>query len=199
MSVKVAKKIQRNELSDDKKRSTEDKNSFKKSTEKKFQKENEKEKNNINWEEEKDILQQFLRQKYPLSNSKISKILEEKAEKYINMDEYKSFFLKYQSRNLSENIKKSKSKKLSNAPEEIKSYFDSEAKESNSVSSSDDEDEEEIDDGIESEKTISDDEDDESSNTRKRKSEFSTLDEATPKKKETPVAKWLPNGDKVMI
>ena len=115
------------------------------------------------------------------------------------MDEYKSFFLKYQSKNLSENIKKSKSKKLSNAPEEIKSYFDSEAKESNSVSSSDDEDEEEIDDGIESEKTISDDEDDESSNTRKRKSEFSTLDEATPKKKETPVAKWLPNGDKVMI
>ena len=199
MSVKVAKKIQRNELSDDKKRSTEDKNSFKKSTEKKLQKENEKEKKNINWEEEKDILQQFLRQKYPLSNSKISKILEEKAEKYINMDEYKSFFLKYQSRNLSENIKKSKSKKLSNAPEEIKSYFDSEAKESNSVSSSDDEDEEEIDDGIESEKTISDDEDDESSITRKRKSEFSTLDEATPKKKETPVAKWLPNGDKVMI
>ena len=199
MSIKVAKKIQRNELSDDKKRSTEDKNSFKKSTEKKLQKENEKEKKNINWEEEKDILQQFLRQKYPLSNSKISKILEEKAEKYINMDEYKSFFLKYQSRNLSENIKKSKSKKLSNAPEEIKSYFDSEAKESNSVSSSDDEDEEEIDDGIESEKTISDDEDDESSNTRKRKSEFSTLDEATPKKKETPVAKWLPNGDKVMI
>ena len=199
MSVKVAKKIQRNELSDDKKRSTEDKNSFKKSTEKKLQKENEKEKKNINWEEEKDILQQFLRQKYPLSNSKISKIIEEKAEKYINMDEYKSFFLKYQSRNLSENIKKSKSKKLSNAPEEIKSYFDSEAKESNSVSSSDDEDEEEIDDGIESEKTISGDEDDESSNTRKRKSEFSTLDEATPKKKETPVAKWLPNGDKVMI
>ena len=199
MSVKVAKKIQRNELSDDKKRSTEDKNSLKKSIEKKFQKENEKEKKNINWEEEKDILQQFLRQKYPLSNSKISKILEEKAEKYINMDEYKSFFLKYQSRNLSENIKKSKSKKLSNASEEIKSYFDSEAKESNSVSSSDDEDEEEIDDGIESEKTISDDEDDESSNTRKRKSEFSTLDEATPKKKETPVAKWLPNGDKVMI
>ena len=199
MSIKVARKIQRNELSDDKKRSTEDKNSFKKSTEKKFQKENEKEKKNINWEEEKDILQQFLRQKYPLSNSKISKIIEEKAEKYINMDEYKSFFLKYQSRNLSENIKKSKSKKLSNAPEEIKSYFDSEAKESNSASSSDDEDEEEIDDGIESEKTISDDEDDESSNTRKRKSEFSTLDEATPKKKETPVAKWLPNGDKVMI
>ena len=199
MSVKVAKKIQRNELSDDNKRSTEDKNSFKKSTEKKLQKENEKEKKNINWEEEKDILQQFLRQKYPLSNSKISKILEEKAEKYINMDEYKSFFLKYQSRNLSENIKKSKSKKLSNAPEEIKSYFDSEAKESNSASSSDEEDEEEIDDGIESEKTISDDEDDESSNTRKRKSEFSTLDEATPKKKETPVAKWLPNGDKVMI
>ena len=90
MSVKVAKKIQRNELSDDKKRSTEDKNSFKKSTEKKFQKENEKEKKNINWEEEKDILQQFLRQKYPLSNSKISKIIE---EKYIGMDEYKSFFL----------------------------------------------------------------------------------------------------------
>ena len=115
------------------------------------------------------------------------------------MDEYKSFFLKYQSRNLSKSIKKSKSKKLSNAPEEIKSYFDSEAKESNSPSSSEDEDEEEIDDGIESEKTISDDEDDESSNTRKRKSEFSTLDEATPKKKETPVAKWLPNGDKVII
>ena len=73
MSVKVAKKIQINELRGDKKRSTEDKNSFKKSTEKKFQKENEKEKKNINWEEEKDIFQQFLRQKYPLSNSKFQK------------------------------------------------------------------------------------------------------------------------------
>ena len=40
-----------------------------------------KKKKNIYWEEEKDILQQFLRQKYPLSNSKISKIIEEKAKK----------------------------------------------------------------------------------------------------------------------
>lgn len=47
-------------------------------------------------------------------------------------------------------------------------------------------------------KTIRDHEDDESFNTRK-KSPFSTLHEATPQKKETPVPKWLPNGDEVII
>ena len=33
--------------------------------------------------------------------------------------------------------------------------------------------------------------------TRKRKCEFSTLDETSSKKKDTSVLRWLPNGDKV--
>ena len=38
-------------------------------------------------------------------------MIEEKAENFINRDEYKSFFSKYQSRNLSAKIKKIKIKK----------------------------------------------------------------------------------------
>ena len=53
--------------------------------------------------------------------NKIEKIINEKAEKYIDMDKYQSYCLKHQSKNLTEKIKKSK--KLSNAPDEIKTFF----------------------------------------------------------------------------
>ena len=44
---------------DDKKRSAEDTNYFEKNVEKKFQKENEKQKQKINWEEEKYVLKAY--------------------------------------------------------------------------------------------------------------------------------------------
>ena len=107
-----------------------------------------------------------------------------------------------QSKEMLKNFKKSK--KLSNAAPEIQEYFDTEAKETshavNEISddnSEDDEEEEDIeDDEIEEEECITDcksstDSDDEksiekttdSSVSRKRKCEFSTLDDSLPKKK----------------
>ena len=55
MFAKIAKKLQRNGLSNDKKRSTEDKNFSKKDIEKKTQEKDGKEKKKIDWEEEKYI------------------------------------------------------------------------------------------------------------------------------------------------
>ena len=112
------------------------------------------------------------------------------------MDKYQSYFLQHQSKNLTEKIKKSK--KLSNAPDEIKSYFDYEAKESVDYSSSDDEENDNTDDDNVSTNVHSDEEiEEDTSCTRKRKCESSTLDDSSPKKKETPVVRWLPNGNKV--
>ena len=201
MSSVKSKKLPRNDQSmlnyDIKKRTTEDKSFPKKNVEKKIQKEDEKQRTKIDWEEEKDILKKYLSEKYPLSNKKIEKIINERAEKYIDMDKYQSYFLKNQSKNLTEKIKKSK--KLSNAPDEIKSFFDSEAKESVDYSSSDDEENENTDDDTVSNNIHSDEEieEEDTSSTRKRKCEFSTLDDSSPKKKETPFLRWLPNGDKV--
>ena len=169
-----------------------------KKDEKKIQKEDEKQKTKIDWEEENDILKKYLSEKYPLSNKKIENIINERAEKYIDMDKYQSYFLKHQSKNLTEKIKKSK--KLSNAPDEIKSFFDSEAKESVDYSSSEDEENYNTEDDNVSTNVQSDEEieEEDTSSTRKRKCEFSTLDEiSSSKKKDTSVVRWLPNGDKV--
>ena len=201
MSSVKSKKLPRNDQSmlnyDIKKRTTEDKSFPKKNVEKKIQKEDEKQRTKIDWEEEKDILKKYLSEKYPLSNKKIEKIINERAEKYIDMDKYQSYFLKHQSQNLTEKIKKSK--KLSNAPDEIKSLFDSEARESVDYSSSDDEENENTDDDTVSNNIHSDEEieEEDTSSTRKRKCEFSTLNDSSPKKKESPVVRWLPNGNKV--
>ena len=179
-----------------KKMTTEDKSFPKKNTEKKIEKEDEKQRTKIDWEEEKDILKKYLSEKYPLSNKKIEKIINERADKYIDMDTYQSYFLKHQSQNLTEKLRKSK--KLSNAPDEIKSYFDYEAKESVDYSSSDDEENDNTDDDNVSTNVHSDEEiEEDTSCTRKRKCESSTLDDSSPKKKDTPVVRWLPNGDKV--
>ena len=201
MSSVKSKKLLRNDQSmlnyDIKKRATEDKSFPKKDVEKKIQKEDEKQKKKIDWEEEKDILKTYLAQRYPLNAKKIEKIINERAEKYIDLDKYQSYFLQHQSKNLTEKIKKSK--KLSNASDEIKSYFDYEAKESVDYSSSDDEENENTDDDTVSNNIHSDEEieEEDTSSTRKRKCEFSTLDDSSPKKKETPFLRWLPNGDKV--
>ena len=204
MSPLKYKKQSRNDRSmlndEGKKRTTEDKSFPKKNTEKKIEKEDEKQRTKIDWEEEKDILKKYLSEKYPLSNKKIEKIINERAEKYIDMDTYQSYFLKHQSQNLTEKLRKSK--KLSNAPDEIKSFFDTEAKESvatEDYSSSEDEEHDNTDDddvssNVNSEEEI---EEEDNSSTRKRKCEFSALDDSSPKKKETPVLRWLPNGNKV--
>ena len=184
-----------------KKRTTEDENFVKKDNEKKFQKEDEKQKKKkINWEEEKEIIKKYLSERYPLSEQKIDAIIEDKAEKFIDMDKYKSFFLRHQAKNLTEKIKKSK--KLSSAPDEVKQFFDQEASETKEYySSSEEEDDDNDDNDSESEKSNSDEElpemEKNTSSTRKRKCEFSTLDETSSKKKDTSVLRWLPNGDKV--
>ena len=201
MSSVQSKKLPRNDQSmlnyDIKKTTTEDKSFPKKNVEKKIQKEDEKQRTKIDWEEEKDILKKYLSEKYPLSNKKIEKIINERAEKYIDMDKYQSYFLKNQSKNLTEKIKKST--KLSNAPDEIKSFFDLEAKESVDYSSSEDEENDNTDDDNVSTNVQSDEEieEEDTSSTRKRKCEFSTLNDSSPKKKESLVVRWLPNGNKV--
>ena len=206
MSEKSSKKLVRNGQSmnnDDKKRSTEDKNSSKKNVEKKFQIEKEKQKKKIDWEEEKDVLKAYLHKTYSLNQNKVDRIIEEKAEHYIDLDKYQSFFLKYQSKNFTEKLKKPT--KLSKASDEVKQFFDqeaSEAKESvNYSTSSDEEDDDNTDDNNESDKSSDEDlpgVEEDTSGSRKRKCEFSTLDEtSSSKKKDTSVVRWLPNGDKV--
>ena len=83
----------------------------------------------------------------------------------------------------------------------MKSYFDKEAKESvNYSTSSDEADDDKSDDDNESDKSSDEDlldVEEDTTNSRKRKCEFSSLDETSSKKKDTSVLRWLPNGDKV--
>ena len=208
MSLKSDNKSTRNGqviLNDEKKRSSENKSNFKKIIEKKSQKEDGKKEKKINWEEEKDVIESYFRQRHPMiSERKRNKIIEEKAEKYIDLEEYKTFFLKYQTKKLADKLK---SRKLSNASDNVKSYFDLEAKESYDYSSSDDDDDENINDDQESENTKpnyeeaegEEEDEEESSITRKRKDENCNLEEPSSKKskKSDKINDWLPNGDKV--
>ena len=238
MSKKVLRNGQITLNNEKKKRSAEDKNILKKNAEKKFKKEKEIKETKIDWEEEKDIIEKYLSQEYPLMNSKkIGKIIQEKANKYIDFDKYKSFFLRYQSNKATENVKKLSSsvsgkqikhnrsndmikisKKLSDAPESIKDFFDDEAKESKH-NSSDEEDEFDTneDDNSQTETDTDEEEDDESNppkleddksidmegekeddkNIRKRKCEYSNLDDSKSKKKDALHVRWLPDGNKV--
>ena len=120
-----------------------------------------------------------------------------------------------------------KSKKLSNAGDEVKQYFDDEAKEEpfaknkiiNDDSEEEEEEEDDDDDDQEEEEesknnetkslSYSDNEDNIKDNnnekirntnvSRKRKCEFSRLDDNISKKKEGLSLRWLPNGNKVSI
>ena len=75
----------------EKERSTENKSIFKENPSKTTPKENAKT-SSINWEEEKEIIKQFLHQEYPLTNKKIDKIIQDKKEKYIDINKYQTFF-----------------------------------------------------------------------------------------------------------
>ena len=87
----------------------------------------------------------------------------------------------------------------------MKEFFDqeaSEAKESVDYSTSSDEEEDDnTEDDNENDKSSDEDlpgEEEDTTSSRKRKCEFSTLDEiSSSKKKDTSVVRWLPNGDKV--
>ena len=178
---------------DQKARSSENTHISKKDAEKNFEKEDEEKKKTIDWKKERNILEKYLSEEYSLSPKKIDKIIKEKAEKYINYEKYQKYFLKHQSKRLN-NI-------LPNASKEIRQFFDEEAKETNGYSSSEEDENDDVVGDNESDKSQTDiDEDDEensNSNIRKRKCEFSALDESPPKKKDTPVLRWLPNGNKV--
>ena len=178
---------------DQKARSSENTHISKKDAEKNFENEDEEKKKTIDWKKERNILEKYLSEEYSLSPKKIDKIIKEKAEKYINYEKYQKYFLKHQSKRLNNN--------LSNASKEIRQFFDEEAKETNGYSSSEEDENDDVVGDNESEKSQTDiDEDDEensNSNIRKRKCEFSALDESPPKKKDTPVLRWLPNGNKV--
>ena len=70
----------------------------------------------------------------------------------------------------------------------------------NYSTSSDEEDDDITDDDNESDKSSDEDPPDlekDATSSRKRKCEFSTLDETSSKKKDTSVLRWVPNGDKV--
>ena len=187
-----------------KKRSSEVAGNSQSNEQKKTQKEVETfKKKEINWEEERDFLKEYLRQEYPLNSKKVDKIISEKASRYIDIEKYQSWFLKNQSKKLMKNIKKSN--KLSNAPKETKSFFDLEAKESN-VSSDEGENEDDNENTEASDSEESEPEDnvenmdkEKQLNERKRKSEFCDLDDNPSTKKNNPTLKWLPNGNKVII
>ena len=102
-------------------------------------------------------------------------------------DRYQSFFLKYQSKNFSEKLKKPT--KLSKASDEVKQFFDqeaSEAKESvNYSTSSDEEEDDNTDDDNESDESSDEDlpgVEEDTTSSRKSKCEFSTLDETSSSK-----------------
>lgn len=99
-------------------------------------------KKEIDWEEERECLKEYLREKYPLTIAKIEKIISERSTKYINIKEYQSWFLKNQEKKVLKNMK-NKSNKLSNTPKETKSLFDLEAKQSNVNSEEDENDDDE--------------------------------------------------------
>ena len=51
---------------------------------------------NVDWEEDKDTIRQFLREEYPLKTSeKIEEILTKKSLKYLDVKNTKSFSLNY--------------------------------------------------------------------------------------------------------
>ena len=99
-----------------------------------------------------------------------------------------------------------RSKKLSEAPDSVKQYFDDQAKETNNYSSSDDDESNEDDDEDYESESISDIEENEEetrneTNERKRKHDVCNLEdynENPMKKKDKPTIRWLPNGNKAI-
>ena len=133
----------------------------------------------------------------------IEEILTKKSLKYLDVSKYEKFFFKLQSKRL--NDKMTRSKKLSEAPDSVKKYFDDEAKETNYHSSDDDESNGDDDEEDYESESISDIEENENDNRndineRRRKHEvcyFEVYNENPMKKKDKPTMRWSPNGNKV--
>ena len=88
---------------------------------------------NVDWEEDKDAIRQYLSEEYPLKTTeKIEEILRKKSVKYLDLNKYRKFFLKLQSKRLNDKMRRSK--KLSEAPDSVKQYFDDEGGEGNKLS-----------------------------------------------------------------
>lgn len=210
MSSKIPRKTPRNgelKSNDKKKRSSEEIKNYVEENDKKH---GEKEKEttsktigNVDWEEDKDTIRQFLREEYPLKTSeKIEEILTKKSLKYLDVKKYEKFFLRLQSKRLNEKMRRSK--KLSEAPDSVKQYFDDEARETNYHSSDDDESNEDDDEEDYESESISDKEENEKENrndvnVRKRTHENCNLEDVNEnplKKKDKPTMRWLPNGNK---
>ena len=83
------------------------------------------------------------------------------------MQKYRKFFLNVQSKTLNEKVKKSR--KLCEAPDSMKQYFDDEARETNYHSSDDDESNEDDDEEDYESESISDKEENEKENRNERK------------------------------
>jgi len=207
MSSKIPRKTTRNgelKSNDKKKRSSEEtKNYVKENHEKNGEKEKEttsKTIGNVDWEEDKDTIREFLYQEYPLKTSeKIEEILTKKSLKYLDIGKYEKFFLKLQSKRLNDKMRRSK--KLSEAPDSVKQYLDDEAKETNYHSSDDDESNEDDDEEDYYSESISDKEENRNDvNERKRTHENCNLEDVNEnplKKKDKPTMRWVPNGNKV--
>ena len=116
MSSKIPRKTVRNgelKSNDKKKRSSEEtKNNFKKDDQENGEKEKEttsKTIGNVDWEEDKDTIREYLHEEYPLKTSeKIEEILRKKSVKYLDLSKYQKFFLKFQSKTINDKIKRSK-------------------------------------------------------------------------------------------
>ena len=208
MSSKIPQKTARNgelKSNDKKKRSSEEtKNNFKKDDQENDEKEKEttsKTIGNVDWEEDKDTIRKFLHQEYPLKTAeKIEEILTKKSLKYLDVGKYEKFFLRLQSKKLNEKMRRSK--KLSEAPDSVKQYFDDEARETNYHSSDDDESNEDDDEEDYESESISDKEENEKENRNERKRthencNIEDVNENPLKKKDKPTMIWLPNGNKV--
>ena len=152
-------------------------------------------------EEDKDAIREYLSEEYPLKTTeKIEEILRKNSVKYLDLSKYQKFFLKFQSKTLNDKIKRSK--KLSEAPDSVKQYFDDEAKETNYHSSDDDESNEDDDEEDYESESISDKEENEKENRNERKRthencNIEDVNENPLKKKDKPAMRWLPNGNKV--
>ena len=123
-----------------------------------------------------------------------------KSLKYLDVSKYEKFFLKLQSKRLNDKMRRSK--KLSEAPDSVKQYFDDEARETNYHSSDDDESNEDDDEEDYESESISDKEENEKENRNERKRthenfNIEDVNENPLKKKDKPTMRWLPNGNKV--
>ena len=116
MSLKIPRKTARNgelKSNDKKKRSTEEIKTYVKENDQKTVKKKKettsKTIRNVDQEEDKDTIREFLRKEQPLKTAeKIEEILRKKSVKYLDISKYQKFLLKYQSKRLNDKMRKLK-------------------------------------------------------------------------------------------